>query len=174
MKLSMREPSSSQPSSPRPGLTLSLKGRALRWLSQREHTRQELARKLAPHVEPGDDLDTLLDSLTAQGWLSDARAADSVVHRLQGRQGVLRIRQTLKSKGVAPELAEEAVASLKVSERERAMAIWQRKFGAPPADPKERAKQLRFLMARGFDAAVAGHVVAQARNLGPDDEDLRD
>ncbi|GAB4090183.1 regulatory protein RecX [Hydrogenophaga soli] len=164
----MREPSSS-----RPGAALSLKGRALRWLSQREHTRQELARKLAAHAEPGDDLDALLDGLTAQGWLSDARAADSVVHRLSARHGMLRIRQALKSKGVAPELTEDALAALKATELDRAAAIWQRKFGVPPADPKERAKQLRFLMARGFDATVAGRVVGGVQRPLDEDGDLR-
>lgn len=160
-------------SSSRQGAALSLKGRALRWLSQREHTRQELARKLAAHAEPGDDLNALLDSLTAQGWLSDARAADSVVHRLAARQGVLRIRQALNHKGVAAELTEGALAALKATEHERATAIWQRKFGVPPSDPKERAKQLRFLMARGFDAAVASRVVGNARHPLDEDGDLR-
>ena len=46
--------------------TLSLKGRALRLLSQREHSRAELATKLARHVQEGDDLEAVLDRLVDQ------------------------------------------------------------------------------------------------------------
>ena len=42
---------------------LSLKGRALRLLGQREHSRLELQCKLAPYVEEGDDLQAILDEL---------------------------------------------------------------------------------------------------------------
>ena len=40
---------------------LSLKGRALRFLSMREPSRLEVKRKLASHAEEGDDIDALLD-----------------------------------------------------------------------------------------------------------------
>src|SRR3989344_6800695 len=67
--------------------TLSLKGRALRLLSQREHSRSELAAKLAPHAESPEELAALLDQLVEQDWLSDQRAAQSLVHRRGPRLG---------------------------------------------------------------------------------------
>jgi regulatory protein len=51
---------------------------------------------------------------------------------------------------------------LRETELERARAIWQRKYGdraAAPADPAERARQMRFLIARGFSADVVRRVV---------------
>ena len=39
---------------------LSLKGRALRYLSMREHSRIELARKLSAYAEEGDDIEAVL------------------------------------------------------------------------------------------------------------------
>ena len=42
-----------------PAPVLSLKGRALRYLSQREHSRFELRRKLSKYAEEGDDVDAL-------------------------------------------------------------------------------------------------------------------
>ena len=90
--------------------TLSLKGRALRLLSQREHSRAELLRKLAPHVEEGDDLHALLDDLQARDFISETRVAESVLHRRAGRLGAARIRQELQSKGLGAEAVQDAVA----------------------------------------------------------------
>ena len=56
--------------------TLSLKGRALRLLAQREHSRAELMRKLAPHAQAAADVDAVLDDLTLRGLLSDERYVD--------------------------------------------------------------------------------------------------
>lgn len=74
---------------------LSLKGRALKYLAQREHSRVELARKLAPHADDADDIDTVLDALQAAGWLSEERFVESVLHRKAARLGTARIRQEL-------------------------------------------------------------------------------
>lgn len=158
------------PAATSPAAGLSLRARALRHLSLREHTRRELARKLVPYATETDDLDALLDDLVTQGWLSDERAADSLVHRLGVKQGVQRVRQALRDKGVSPDVAQAALASLQSTERERAVAVWRRKFGQVPADAKERARQLRFLMARGFDAGLVRQVVDGGR-WGDDEPD---
>ncbi|HEY2977388.1 MAG TPA: recombination regulator RecX, partial [Burkholderiaceae bacterium] len=64
---------------PTPGL--SLKARALRWLSQREHSRQELRAKLLRlAADEPLDVEDLLDQLAAQGHLSDARFVEARVH----------------------------------------------------------------------------------------------
>ena len=57
---------------------LSLKGRALKLLSQREHSRLELERKLAEHVEEGEDLAEILDALEQRGFISSERVAEFV------------------------------------------------------------------------------------------------
>ncbi|MFY3385395.1 recombination regulator RecX [Paracidovorax sp. MALMAid1276] len=139
--------------------TLSLKGRALRLLSQREHSRTELQRKLAPHVQEGDNLAAVLDELQAQDFISDTRVVESVLHRRAGRLGAARIRQELQAKGLAPEAVQQAVAQLQPSELERAREVWRRKFGAPAAGPQGRAKQMRFLLTRGFSADVVRRAV---------------
>ena len=138
--------------------TLSLKGRALRYLSQREHSRKELVAKLA-RLEPDPaELERVLDDLQAKGFISEARVVESVLHQRAARFGALRPRQALQHKGVAPELIAQAVASVKDTELERAAALWRRRF-APPADARERARQTRFLLARGFSGAVVGRVL---------------
>ncbi|MFZ1500011.1 MAG: recombination regulator RecX, partial [Giesbergeria sp.] len=59
---------------------LSLKGRALRLLSQREHSRAELERKLARHLQEGEDLAAVLDDLQAKGFICEERVLASVLH----------------------------------------------------------------------------------------------
>src|SRR4051794_2179231 len=125
---------------------LSLKGRALRLLAGREHSRKELERKLAAHeTEPGQ-MKSALDDLQARGFIDEQRVVDSVVHLRASRLGAARIRQELQAKGVAADRVAAAVAGLKATELQRARDVWRRRFDAVPADPRERARQARFLI----------------------------
>jgi regulatory protein len=155
----------------RTGQALSLKGRALKALSQREHSRAELLKKLRPHAGPDDDLPALLDQLAEQGWISEARVAQSVVHRRASRLGVGRLKQELQAKGLAPELVAATVAELADTEGARARAVWQKKFGAPAADAKARAAQVRFLLGRGFAPGVVSRVLRADPDLDFDPDD---
>ena len=138
---------------------LSLKGRALRLLAAREHSRKELERKLAPHeAEPGQ-LKTALDELQARGFIDEQRVVDSLLHRRAGRLGAGRVRQELQAKGLDAERVAVAVASLKATEVERARAVWRKKFGELPTDAAQRGKQARFLAARGFGGDVIRKVL---------------
>ena len=143
----------------KPGFQPSLKGRALRLLSQREHSRAELERKLAPHEEVPGELAKALDDLQARDFINAGRAVDSVVNPRSGKLGSARIQQELAQKGLSGEAVAEALEGLKETELGRAQAVWRKKFDAPPQDPQERAKQMRFLMTRGFNAEVVRRVV---------------
>ncbi|MDM7949052.1 recombination regulator RecX [Hydrogenophaga sp.] len=137
----------------------SLKGRALRLLGQREHSRAELERKLRQHeTEPGE-LARALDDLQAKGFINEQRVLESVVFRRAPRLGAMRVRQELQAKGLAPEAIAHAVAELQGSEVERAREVWRKKFQAPAEDAQGRAKQMRFLAARGFGAEAIRRVV---------------
>ncbi len=132
----------------------SLKGRALGYLSRREYSRSELARKLAPHVEESDEPEALLDALEREGWLSDARFTESLVHRRAARVGTARILGELKRHAVDGALVESVGEQLRETEFGRAQAVWRKKFGSLPVTPVERAKQARFLASRGFSSAT--------------------
>jgi regulatory protein len=128
--------------------------RAVRLLARREHTRAELARKLAPHGTP-EDIETVLTTLAASGLQSDARFAESYVRSQAARLGAARLRQTLRNKGVATELVAAELGRTELpDELERARAVWRKKFAAPPADAREWARQARFLQGRGFAVDV--------------------
>nr|WP_041377486.1 recombination regulator RecX [Polaromonas naphthalenivorans] len=146
----------------RAGFGLSLKGRALRYLAAREHSRAELERKLKPHEETSGQLAQVLDELQAKDFISEARVVESVINRRAARFGASRIKYELLNKGLGAEAVAEAVNSLKGSELERAQGIWRRKFDGPALDAAGRAKQMRFLAARGFGGDVIRRVVSQA------------
>ena len=150
------------PAAPRsaPAFQPSLKGRALRLLSMREHSRQELERKLSAHEETPGELQKALDELQAKGFISEERVAESVLHRRAARLGAGRIRQELQAKGLDGEVVARAMEQLKGTELERARAVWRRKFDVLPQDAADRAKQSRFLAARGFGGEVIRKVLA--------------
>ncbi|GAA5785235.1 recombination regulator RecX [Chitiniphilus shinanonensis] len=137
----------------------SLRQRALALLARREHSRLELQRKLKPHTEEDMELDQLLDDFEQRGWLSDARFAESWAHSRAARYGGARLKAELRTKGVAADAIDAALDPLQGSETERAREVWRRKFGTPPADARERARQLRFLAARGFSMEAIYTVV---------------
>lgn len=151
---------------------LSLKGRALRYLAQREHSRAELARKLArhaidlPQASAASQVEAVLDALAAAGLLSDRRAAEALVSAQARRFGNLRLRHVLRQRGVGADDAVAALAAVQGDELARALEVWRRRFGAPAEDAAGRAKQARFLSGRGFGADVVRRVV---RGL-PDDD----
>ena len=144
-----------------------LRTRALALLARREHSRSELRRKLlrsmppAQGDEPPVDIDALLDELAAKGCLSEERFVESRLHVRAARFGSQRIRQELAQHGLKLSPAQQQ--ALSVTELERAREVWRRKFGAlPPADAAQRARQGRFLAARGFAPDVVARVLRGA------------
>jgi len=144
----------------------SLKGRALKLLSQREHSRTELERKLAPHEQEPGQLKRALDELQARGFIDEQRVIDSLVHRRAGKLGAGRVRQELRAKGLDAERVALAMASLQGTEVQRAREVWRKKFGEPPENAADRAKQARFLAARGFSGEVIRKVLGGVEDDG--------
>jgi regulatory protein len=143
---------------------ITLHERALAWLARREHSRAELARKLAPHDEAGE-MAALLDELERTGQLSDSRYAEALAHARAGRHGSLRLKADLRNKGVAEADAAEAISEACTRDLATARAVWARKFGQLPANAAERARQMRFLAGRGFPLGIILRIV------GGDDAD---
>ncbi len=143
----------------------SLKGRALRLLSQREHSRKELEQKLKPHEETPGELAEALDFLAAKDFINEKRVVESVVNRRSTKLGAARVRQELLAKGLPADDIADAVQAMRGTEFERALVVWRKKFGAPPSDASERGKQVRFLVSRGFAPDVVRRIVSGADEL---------
>ena len=143
---------------------ISLKGRALRLLAAREHSRAELARKLAAHAQSPEELAQVLDALQAKDFISEQRVAESLAYRRGAKLGTARVVQELRAKGVEASAIASVAQSLKASELDRAREVWRKKFGESAAQnaasPSERSRQMRFLATRGFAPELIRRVVA--------------
>lgn len=137
----------------------SLKIRALDYLARREHSRLELEKKLTPYAPTLEELSFVLDSLEQCGLLSAGRMVEQVVHVRRSKFGSRRIVHELQQKGIDEDLIAAALPHLKETELETARTVWRKKFGAMPINAKERAKQIRFLMSRGFTPEIIRQVL---------------
>jgi regulatory protein len=157
------------PGAPRPvkrsQSELSLKGRAMRFLARREHSRAELRAKLLPHVQENEDVDAVLDELEKHNWLSDVRAAGMMIDARRVRFGIQRIVHELRQKGIAEHLIDQAIPQLKETEFDTAREVWQKRFGVFPRDQNEKAKQVRFMQSRGFGLDVIFKVLKFAGSV---------
>ena len=116
------------------------------------------------------DADAALDELARSGLLSDARYAEAIVAQKAGRYGRRAIAHALKEKGVDEAAAASALTALAGrDEVDEALALWRRRYGSPPADEREKARQVRFLVSRGYSMSVALKVL-RAAGAARDDE----
>ena len=164
----------------------SLKARALRLLSQREHSRTELEKKLSDYLRlqakadrarnaqdrdqengqadalalsPDMQIAAVLDDFEKRGWLSDARFAEALVRRRSERYGVRKIKDELQRAGVTSDASAALLDGLKHTEFERAKELFERKFGEIAEDQKMRARQYRFLVSKGFNPEIVAKVI---------------
>jgi regulatory protein len=128
----------------------SLREQAIRLLARREYARSELEQRLAAKGGERDAVRAVLDALVAEGYLSDVRYARAVVVQKSASHSRRSIVASLKAKGVGPQDIDSAVAETEFDDDAALRALWQRRFGEPPADERAKARQVRFLQARGF------------------------
>ena len=131
-----------------------LRERALRLLARREHSRFELARKLAQAGFAHHDIEAMLDEFEDKNWLSDRRFAESYVADHRARAGSVKLAYELRQRGVSETVIEDVLGKNRDSELERAREVWRKKFSAPASSASEIARQMRFLQNRGFTAEV--------------------
>ncbi len=139
---------------------------AVAQLARREHSRAELRtklrRKLAAEADPADvaaQVEKVLDALQDKGLLSDTRFAAALARTRAERFGTARIRYEMREHQLADDLVRATVEKLRSNEEQRARDLWKRRFGRVAADPAERARQMRFLAARGFQTAIVLKIV---------------
>jgi regulatory protein len=128
----------------------SLRSRAIGLLARREYARGELEQRLIARGAERAEVRTLVEALLSEGLLSDARYARALVARRAGSSSRRRIADELKAAGVAAEHIEAALAEGELDDEAALSALWQRRFGRVPADERDKARQVRFLQARGF------------------------
>ena len=116
-------------------------------------------------------VESVLDELEGMKLLSDRRMAESLVRNGAERFGRARLSQDLQRKGLDENLISNVLQPLAEDEKSRAQAVWQRRFGKPPTSLKEKARQYRFLVGRGFAPGIVSAVVPRIVDAPDEDED---
>ena len=143
----------------RPRENISLLGRGIRYLSMREHSEAELRKKLSPHAISEEELENAILKLKAKNFLSNERFTENLVHKKSQGLGMYRLAQEFRKHELDQEITTQYLKNLKVTEPQRALDVWKKKFGTLTNDPKELAKQIRFLVSRGFDQELIYRIV---------------
>ncbi|HVR82256.1 MAG TPA: regulatory protein RecX [Luteimonas sp.] len=131
--------------------------RALGLLVRREHSRQELSRKLVARGIAADEAAAAVDRMTAAGWQDERRFATMLARtRATHGYGPLRIRAELASHGLDHDTIAAAFAALAEAGeddwRARARDLVRRRVGPAIANSMAmRRKAADLLIRRGFD-----------------------
>ena len=146
--------------------------RALALLAKREHSRWELRRKLLSRFPNQPDyVNEVLVRLEREAYQSDARFVEAFVRMRQTKGiGAQRLRQELRMRGVEDHLIECALMP-SVDENEilqQLLPVWQKKFAKLPSDAKEKHRQMRFLLYRGFRQRDIESLFAHLKNDSSD------
>ena len=147
------------------------RGRAIGLLSRRDYPRRALKERLADSGFAEAAAESAVATLEDERLVNDERYVESAVAGRTARgQGPVRIAFELRRQGVAAALVAAAVDRRAPEWGERARDQRRRRFGVePPRDPKERARQVRFLIQRGF---TGDHIRQALGARGADDLDL--
>ena len=146
-----------------------LHGRALAMLARREHSSGEIRQKLRDIGGDAALIDAVLADLQSRKLQSDVRFAESFVRsRAERGYGPRAIEMGLRERGLDKAAASDALAASGYDWREQAVVVRERRFGSGlPREPRERARQLRFLQCRGF---AGGEISAALKGAAAGDD----
>lgn len=137
--------------------------KALGLLARREHSAHELRRKLIDKGHSAADVDTAISALVRDKLLSDGRFTEMYIHARTARgYGPLHITAALRERGIDKDMIAQHVHNNDPVWREHAAAARRKRFGRPlPVSMAERARQTRFLAARGFTHEQIGRILKE-------------
>lgn len=126
---------------------------AMDLLARREHSRQELQRKLARRFAvDAEVIFSVINQLTQEGLQSDQRLAEAFLRYRSNRgQGPLKIKAEMREKCIESALIEQIFDEANIDWFDLALRVLEKRYGKGSAvDASERAKRTRFLQQRGF------------------------
>jgi regulatory protein len=125
----------------------------LRLLARRDYTKAELTERLLARGYAEPAVDSALRALEADGTVDDRRAARAHVRtasRVKGR-GRLRIARELDARGIARDIARDALDTLSPADDTEAVRRFLQKRRVPrQLSPADRRKIFQQLLRRGF------------------------
>jgi regulatory protein len=128
-----------------------LEKKALGLLARREYSRGELTSKLMGGDESLlGEIDQLMDFLEGRGYVSDERAAESILRAYQEKCGVNKIRQVMQAKKINENVVADVLKKLRSNEYELLRALFNKRYPVPPSTLEERARCMRYFQNRGY------------------------
>lgn len=129
---------------------------AVTLLAKRDYASGEIKRCLKRYSSDEDSINSVMDRLISHHYLDDSRLIEKEIKKqLAKRHGPSRIKQELRQKGLELLAIEQALEDLDVDWLELAEELRIKKFGDElPTDPKEKAKQIRYLQYRGHTMGI--------------------
>tara|TARA_R110002167_G_scaffold220004_7_gene424559 strand:+ start:3309 stop:3785 length:477 start_codon:yes stop_codon:yes gene_type:complete len=132
---------------------------AVSFLARRDHSRHELKQKLLSKEHTEEAVERVLNELQKRSYLDDQRYAEMMLrhHSLRG-QGPQKISFMLLQKGVSKSIVAEVFAEFDQDWYTLASEVRHKRFGDQFKSNdkneqfKEKSKQMRFLMSRGFES----------------------
>lgn len=145
------------------GLAKEIKEACLQYLIRREHSQQELLRKVSEKGYPKPSILIIIEELAEQGWQSDARFAESYARsRVHKGIGPLRIKAELQQRGAAGHPFDMVAEDIAGSWYELLQQVYQKKYADRPYEnQKEQLKRCRFLQQRGFANDMIRRVLSE-------------
>lgn len=135
---------------------------AMDLLARREHSQDELRRKLRRRFPDAELLEAELGRLVEENLQSDERFAESFARQRAGRgYGPLRIRREMRDRGLSDSTIAAAFECAELDWQRLAEKVFHKKFGEPTVEveAKERARRVRFMQYRGFGADHFQHLI---------------
>jgi regulatory protein len=181
--LALRAESTNEIQDPPPSTPRSLKTRAVYYLSKREHSRAELAKKLSsptykarqkafvhrtelPPAPSAEVVESVLNDLQSHDFLNDERFALSLARKNASKHGSARVMSSLGQHQLAASTTQAIAAQLKVTELPRCYEVWSKRFAhinrsdmAYADSQAALGKQGRFLIQRGFNSDAVNRVL---------------
>lgn len=145
-----------------------LRNRALYWLSKKEYSIHDFAKKLDNVCEISGLKNELLEDFIKRDWLNEQRYMASFVRmKLSAGLGLNRIKQELQSHGIKSSDAELYLEALETDWFAQAQSTYDKKYGSKPLDKKdfkEKAKRFRFMQYRGFSPDQINYAIEHQSN----------
>lgn len=130
---------------------INLKAKAIDFLSRRDYSYSELYNKLKKYSTDLDAIKSVVDEMVNHKYLNEERFVENFIYSKSKKYGGLKVKQLLQNKVNNQALINELYQEAEINEFAVARQIWERKFNNEIATtPKDRAKQIRFMLSRGF------------------------
>ncbi|MDZ7925049.1 MAG: regulatory protein RecX [Marinagarivorans sp.] len=152
-----------------------LLNKGIELLARREHSADELRKKLTTHSQKKmvdqdvtEHVLSVVVKLQDLGYQSDERFTQAYCRsRLRKGYGRARIVMELSHKGIAKPMIEMAlseVSQMELAPEDVILRSWQKKFRVIANTPKDYAKQYRFLQYRGFSGDQIAALFSRLKN----------